>query len=240
VPILPHALSTPVARALAATREALLPASCLLCGGDGARPVLCPGCQGDLPLLPSAHCPRCAEPTPYGEHCGRCLHAPLHFDRAFALFLYDFPLDRLIHALKYGHRLGVAAWFGAGLAEAIAPAAGFLVVPMPLHPQRLKERGFNQAGEIARPLARRLGLSCASEALLRTRDTAAQASLPLAKRTGNVRGAFECRQDFSGRSILLVDDVMTTGATLDEAARSLKLHGATTVWAAVVARAAKP
>lgn len=236
MPILPHALSTPVARALAATREALLPASCLLCGGDGARPVLCPGCQGDLPLLPSAHCPRCAEPTPYGEHCGRCLHAPLHFDRAFALFLYDFPLDRLIHALKYGHRLGVAAWFGAGLAEAIAPAAGFLVVPMPLHPQRLKERGFNQAGEIARPLARRLGLSCASEALLRTRDTAAQASLPLAKRTGNVRGAFECRQDFSGRSILLVDDVMTTGATVAEASRALLRAGAAAVHVWVLAR----
>lgn len=237
--ILPQALPAPLARAADALATALFPASCLLCGGDGARPVLCPGCQADLPSLPTARCPRCAEPTTHGEHCGRCLHTPPHFDATCALYPYEFPADRLIHALKYGHQLGLAAWFGKELAARLPAVGEALVVALPLHPRRLSGRGFNQAGEIARALARQRGLEWTPDTLLRTRDTEAQAGLPLKGRAANVRGAFECRRDLGGRPLVLVDDVMTSGATLDEAARVLKLHGAGSVMAAVVARAGR-
>lgn len=238
--ILPHAPSTALRSMLRRVAGAFLPASCLLCGGDGGDPILCPGCLDELAPLSSNCCPRCAEPTTHGEHCGRCLHTPPHFDRGFALYRYEFPLDRLVHALKYGHHLGIAAWFGDCLAAHLPAEASGLVLPLPLHPRRLSERGFNQAGEIARRLARRRLLPWRPDILVRSRDTAAQAALPLKERAANVRGAFECRGELGGQTIILVDDVMTSGATLDEAARVLKIHGATEVWAVTLARAIRP
>lgn len=235
--ILPQAVKLALIRLRRLRPAALLPASCVLCGADGAAPVLCPGCAADLPLLPAARCPQCAEPTTHGERCGRCLAVPPHFDATTAIFRYDFPLDRLVHALKYGHQLGIAAWLGDCLAGAATDSPGEVVVPLPLHPARLRSRGFNQSAEIARSLAARLGRPVAYDLLQRRRDTGPQAALPLKERAANVRRAFECSRDAAGASFLLVDDVMTSGATLDEAARTLKLHGARTVGVAVVARA---
>jgi predicted amidophosphoribosyltransferase len=106
-----------------------------------------------------------------------------------------------------------------------------------LHPDRLRERGFNQSAEIARAVSRQTGIPLALASLVRTRPTPPQAALPLKERAGNVRGAFECGADLAGRRVLLVDDVMTSGATLRECARVLKLHGAATITVAVVARA---
>ena len=111
-----------------------------------------------------------------------------------------------------------------------------LIIPLPLHGERLRERGFNQALELARPIARHLRCPIATTVCQRIRHTAAQADLPWKERAKNMRGAFHCSDDLSGQRILLVDDVMTTGATLDECARTLKLHGATSVTLAVVAR----
>jgi len=219
--------------------EFLLPANCLLCGTDRSDSLLCPACAADLPALPEALCPQCGEQTTYGERCGSCLNDPPHFSSTRALFRYDFPADRLIHALKYGHQLAVARWLGERLGDLLARHPCDLVLPLPLHPERLRERGFNQSAEIARPLARALGKPLALETLLRTRATPPQADLALKDRARNVRGAFECIEEISGKCILLVDDVMTSGATLNEAARILKLHGASRVDVAVAARALK-
>lgn len=213
-----------------------LPNSCLLCGNDSSA-LLCPGCVEDLPLQDASCCPRCAEPITHGACCGHCLREPPHFDATTALYRYDFPLDRLIHALKYGGQLALAAWFGERLTTALRGRSFDLLLPMPLHPERLQTRGFNQAAEIARTIGRHLALPVALEACQRSRPTCSQAQLPLQDRRANVRGAFQCAADLSGKRILVIDDVMTSGATLSECARTLKLHGAAHVEAAVVARA---
>lgn len=216
--------------------DTALPQSCVVCGVDSPA-VLCPACDNDLPRLPSACCPQCAEPTAHGEVCGRCLKEPPHFDATQAAFRYEFPVDRLIQALKYGHQLALAAWFGRQLAARLDNTGADCLVPLPLHAARLKERGFNQSMEIARSFGTLHRLPLSPQLLVRRRPTAPQAELALDERAANVRGAFECPADLSGRRILLVDDVMTSGATLDEAARTLKLHGAARVDVAVVARA---
>ena len=216
--------------------NSLLAQDCLLCGQASDREILCRACAGDLPRLPSPRCPRCALPTAGGETCGRCLAHPPHYDRTLAAFNYGFPLDKLIQSYKYGHRLALAGYFGRELAALAPKAAADLVVPLPLHPARLRERGFNQALELARPVAAALGLPLDARTCTRIRHTPAQAGLPWQQRERNIRGAFRCAQDLSGRRILLVDDVMTTGASLDECARTLKLHGAAEVALLVVAR----
>ena len=208
---------------------------CLLCSATSTTELLCAACAADLPHLPALGCPRCALPTPNGEICGRCLnHAP-HYDAARATYRYDFPLDKLVQSFKYGHRLALGGYFGRQLATLGKPLAD-LIIPMPLHPNRLRERGFNQALELARPLRAQWGIPIDKLSCRRTRDTPAQADLPWRERAKNIRGAFHCAADLSGKRIILIDDVMTTGATLDECARTLKLHGADTVSMLVVAR----
>jgi ComF family protein len=214
----------------------LLVQDCLLCGQESGSEILCRACAGDLPRLPSPHCPVCALPTPAGECCGRCLGHPPHYDRTLAVFSYGFPLDRLIQSFKYGHRLALAAFLGGELAALAKDAAVDRVMPLPLHPARLRERGFNQALELARPVARALGKPLDARTCLRIRQTPVQAGLPWKERKQNMRGAFGCSRDLSGQRILLVDDVMTTGASLDECARTLKKHGAAEVTLLVAAR----
>jgi ComF family protein len=213
---------------------------CLLCGQGDEGEILCRRCAEDLPRLSSPRCPRCALPTALGEPCGRCLAHPPHYDRTFAAFSYGFPLDKLIQSFKYGHRLALAAYLGRELARLASSSAGEwaadLIVPLPLHPIRLRERGFNQALELARPVAAALGLSLDPHACARIRYTPAQAGLPWKKRVENIRHAFHCAHALTGRRILLIDDVMTTGASLDECARTLKRHGAAEVSLLVVAR----
>lgn len=216
--------------------EVLLPNSCLLCGLD-SEAILCPSCFGDLPRLSADRCPRCAEPTQGSEICGSCLRQPRHFDATTALYRYEFPVDQLIHVFKYEGRLALGHWFARQLAEALAGHGYDRIIPMPLHPVRLAERGFNQSGEIARTLGRLLHVPLDQGSCHRTRANLPQAGLPLGERVANVRGIFECTADLSGLRILLVDDVMTSGATLDECSRILKIHGASHIGIAVVARA---
>lgn len=218
---------------------ALLPNSCLLCAADAGQGLLCPACQRELPGLPARQCPLCGEQTTHGERCGACLKQAPHFARVHALYRYAFPVDRMIQALKYQHRLPLAAWFGQQMSSIIPADAYDRIVPLPLHPGRLSERGFNQAMEIARPISSRLGIWLDFSSLQRHRATPAQAGLPLKERHGNVRGAFECGSDLSGERILLVDDVLTSGASANECARILRLHGAVSVHVAVIARALK-
>jgi ComF family protein len=207
---------------------------CALCGGRSGPEFLCAACTAGLPALPE-RCPRCAAPSPRGAQCGSCLADPPHFDATLALWLYDFPCDRLVQALKYRAWLALAPFFAQNFASRPLPAVD-LLVPMPLHPARLAQRGFNQAAEIARSLARLTRVALALRAVRRVRNTAAQTDLPYGERAGNVRGAFACDLDLSGKSIAVVDDVMTTGATLNELARALKRAGAARVENWVIAR----
>lgn len=200
--------------------------------------MLCAACENDLPQLPTPRCPRCNEQSPHGEVCGRCQRHPPEFDALIALYPYATPLDRMVQQLKYGHRLALAAWFGERLASACTGIHVDLVMPVPLHPARLAERGFNQSQEIGRHLGRALGVAVDPHTLARLRDTPPQAGLTLRQRRRNVRNAFLCRSDLAGPRVLLIDDVVTTGTTVGECARTLRLHGASSVTVAAVARTA--
>lgn len=210
---------------------------CLLCGGTSRDGLLCPACVADLPELPQKRCPRCALPTPHGETCGRCLRRPPEHDAALAAYRYDFPLDKLVQSFKYGHRLAWGQYFGGVLGQLVEGLAVDVIVPLPLHLGRLRERGFNQAMELARPIAKQHGWRIDPTLCQRVRPTPPQADLHWRQRVKNIRGAFHCTADLTGKRVLLVDDVMTTGASLNECARTLKLHGAAHVTALAVARA---
>ncbi|MEN9481845.1 MAG: hypothetical protein RLZZ298_3240 [Pseudomonadota bacterium] len=232
-------LPQPLQLALKQLQTKLLPGSCLLCGADSANQLLCADCSNDLPPLPENRCPQCSEQTTHGERCGACLKDPPAFERTIAGFRYEFPVDRIIHAFKYGHQLAVTNWAAQIITRQLNNNSYDLLIPMPLHPDRLRQRGFNQSAEIARRIAHQTGQALNSESLTRCRATPPQAELPMKERTRNVRGAFECSVDLSGKRILLIDDVMTTGATLREASRVIKLHGALHIDVAVIARAYK-
>jgi len=216
-----------------------MPQDCFVCGHESGGALVCDPCRAELPRQSPA-CPVCALPTADGGCCGRCQSEPPAFDATRACFAYEFPVDRMVQALKYRHRLGVAGFFADALLALGVPAESAVLLPMPLHVQRLRERGFNQAVEIARPLARAWALPMMLAGVTRTMDAAPQASLPWQERQANVRGAFRCDESFAGRTVIVVDDVMTTGATLGELARTLKRRGAARVENLVVARTPPP
>lgn len=213
-----------------------MPAPCGVCGARAGTSPVCAPCAAELPRVAAA-CPCCALPLPAeGVPCGACQRQRPSFDASFAALAYGFPVDRLVQALKYGERLSLAGYFAALLAERPPPGGPALVLPMPLHPLRLRTRGFNQAAEIARPLARAWALPLELDGVRRVRDTAAQANLPWSRRRVNMRGAFQCDAALDGMCVVVVDDVMTTGATLEELARVLKAKGAVRVENRIVAR----
>lgn len=213
---------------------------CFLCRGASLRgEPLCPACLADLPRLPAPCCPRCAVPSPEGALCGRCLVHPPQFDATVAALTYGFPADVLVQSLKYRGELALAPLLGRLLAAALPPDASVdVALPVPLSAPRLRMRGYNQAMEIARSLpgAQRL------EPMLctRVRDTPPQSDLPWDARARNVRDAFRCTRSLAGLSVGVIDDVMTTGATLDAVAAALKRAGAARVTNWVVARTLPP
>jgi ComF family protein len=215
--------------------RALLPQDCVLCAAPSGDGLFCAGCERDLPVLGEA-CPQCAGPAAGGAVCGACLSDPPSFDTTVAVWRYEFPIDRLVLALKYGGRLALAGTFGDALAARAAGRRVDTLVPMPLAPARLRERGFNQAMEIARRCARDTAIRVDAALAVRVRDTPPQTDLPRDARTANVRGAFACADAVAGMAVAIVDDVMTTGASLEELARTLKRAGAARVENWVVAR----
>jgi ComF family protein len=214
-----------------------LPHHCALCGASTSNRLLCTDCDADLPHYRAPACPICALPTASGQVCGACLQRHPAFDRTLAAFSYHFPVDRLLHAFKYSGDLALADVLAKPLAQRAADhPKPDLLIPMPLHPGRLRERGFNQSLEIAKLISRWLDIPLAADACRRTRDTPPQAGLKWKERRRNVRGAFACDLDLSGGKIAILDDVITTGATLNEICRILKARGASEVSAWVVAR----
>lgn len=221
------------------------PPVCLVCGRDGeAGRDLCAGCAADLRR--NAHsCARCAEPLPDSAPaeslCGRCQREPPAFDLCRAPYLYAPPLDRLLTGLKFSARLAHSRLLATLLGDALRSTGADppdLLVPVPLHAARLRERGFNQAMEIARPVARSLGIPLDTGVLARTRASAPQSGLERSLRRANVRGVFAVARNPGVRSVAVIDDVLTTGHTASEIAKVLRRAGVARVEVWVVARTA--
>ncbi|MFY9315619.1 MAG: ComF family protein [Burkholderiales bacterium] len=219
--------------------ERLFGGSCFLCRGK-ADALLCAACDADLPRISSGpdaeRCPRCALASPAGALCGRCLSQPPAYDATQAALGYEFPADVLIQALKFRGELALASFLGDLLSGCVSRAGIDCVLPVPLSRAKLRSRGYNQSLEIARRVAAVIGVRLAPDLCERSRDTASQMDLPLEERAKNVRGAFHCPGLVAGLGIAVLDDVMTTGATLDEVAGTLKRAGAARVVNWVVAR----
>jgi ComF family protein len=223
----------------------VLPPSCVLCGAPGQRPTLdlCADCDADLPRNERA-CPRCALPllqTGSLAACVACRDAR-SFDRAVAAFRYAFPVDHLVRKLKYHGELAHARVLGTLLARRILENDGSAlpdaIVPVPLHQERYRERGFNQAFELARVIGRVLALRVDDGLCRRTRATQDQTELGAAERRRNLRGAFATVTNATvPRRVAIVDDVLTTGSTVEELARVLRAHGAEKIEVWAVARA---
>ena len=210
---------------------------CVLCGSMSHDGLWCAACNETLPYLGAAHCPNCALPTLSGEICGQCLKYPPLFSAAIAVFGYSFPLDKLIHAMKYGEQLALAEAFSEKLVLGIDKSdLPDCIIPMPLHPVKLRERGFNQSLLIAAQAAYKLDIELLPGACRRVRDTPPQSALPWKERKRNVHNAFGCDANLSGMHVALVDDVLTTGASLNALAVAVQKQGASKISAWVVAR----
>jgi ComF family protein len=211
---------------------------CLLCGESGVDDRdLCRACAEALPWNRSA-CLRCALPLHAPGTCGACLQRPPPLAETHAVFVYGFPLDRLVPRFKFHNDLAAGRLLSELMLESVSglprPSA---LVPVPLHEARLRQRGYDQALELAKPLARALQVPLLSEALVRTRATAPQSELDAGARRRNLRRAFEIRAGAAlPDHVALVDDVMTTGATLEAAAKTLRRAGVARVDAWVCAR----
>ena len=225
--------------------DSIMPLRCVFCGtrcyrGEG---TVCIGCRADLPRNRHA-CERCAEPVvvelPRGVHCAACQASPPPFEVTVAPLRYEFPVDAGIKALKFGRRLYYAPAFGDLLIEELQryslPVDALL--PVPLHWRRQAFRGFNQAAEICRPVARHY---CAPilTGVVRHRATPFQSGLPASERSKNLRSAFVVKRKLNEQHILIVDDVVTSGATAHHLAQALLDSGAAKVNVLAVARASR-
>ena len=234
----------------------LLPSACALCGA-GCDGVVCAPCRDHFCLPVTNRCVRCANPLPNAgtapadsslhgtagnDSCATCLAYPPAYDATISAVDYAPPLDHLVLQLKFSARLPLAPWFAELLRDAILARPGLplpdLLCPVPLGPSRLVERGFNQALEIARPLAGALGVALHPRLAARRVDTRAQSGVSPHERAENIRGAFaiEDPELVDGRHVGIVDDVMTSGSTLEELAATFKRFGAARVTSLVFAR----
>jgi ComF family protein len=218
--------------------DRLLPARCALCA-DSCTQVVCAPCEGDLVRVVDQSCPRCKLPSSNSEVCGRCLRYPPKWERLSATFMYEFPLDRLIVGAKHGRYWGTFDW-AAKLVGAWPFVANSTLIPVPASPERLVERGYNQATLLAKSLAKRFDVRVDNDAIVRIRETGSQANRNWVERRKNVKHAFAATRSLAAESVVLVDDVLTTGATLNECARAAIDAGATRVDALVIARANPP
>ncbi len=226
---------------LVSVLRCLYPPTCLLCGATGHEGLdLCSGCGRDLPHNANP-CRRCALPLPAGAGagalCGRCQIEPPVFERCHGALRYEGAVRHLVGRLKFDGKLAhgrlLCRLLGDYL-EASGAQMPELLLPVPLHPRRLRQRGFNQALELARPLGRRFDIPVDAHTCQRIRATRPQAELELAERRGNLRGAFALQGALGVRHVAIVDDVVTTGTTVSALAGALLRQGVTRVevWAA--------
>lgn len=221
--------------------EFLLPQSCLLCASQARSLGICDHCLRDMPWHLDNLCPQCALPSPGNQLCGQCLQSPPAFDSTRCLFQYQFPFSVVLQQYKYGQLLPLARTMGHLLANHVKhlPPPD-CIIPMPLHPQRIKERSFNQSVEIAKVISKQLLITANLHACKRIKPTPPQANLPYKQRIKNMKGAFECAADLQGKHVVLLDDVMTTGASLNALAKTVKDAGASHVECWVIARTISP
>lgn len=240
-----------VRKAAGAALDMLLPPRCIACGAVVDAPgALCPGCWRAVVFLQAPHCACCGLPFDYDvgpdARCGACLRAPPAFDRARAAIAYDDASRSLVLGFKHGDETHAARAFGGWLARAAGPLAvgADMIVPVPLYRWRLWRRRYNQAALLAHALGRQVGVPVVPDLLIRHRATPSQGGLGRSGRQRNVRGAFAVRSAGAGRirgaRVILVDDVLTTGATVAECARVLRRQGAATVDVVTLARVLRP
>ena len=224
-----------------ATAQALLdlvyPPRCVACQGPGG--LFCSACQESIEFIQPPICPLCGQSTTTGQLCRSCRSKPLQIDGIRAVGYLEGGLRTAIHRFKYSNLRPLAAPLAKLAMEYLnhhRPPVQALV-PVPLHAGRLRERGYNQAALLARQMGDATGLPVVDGALLRVKSTVPQVGLSADRRRHNVEGAFQCGgAGLKGKSVLLVDDVCTTGATLEACSIALRHAGAERVWALVLAR----
>lgn len=225
-------------RGWAAAVAAIFPARCLACGRRGV--AFCAACWTALPRLRPPFCPRCSRPERTGARCYDCQRASPALAAVRAACAYGGLVGLAVRRLKYSRERYLVDPLAALLEECLTarPLAVDALVPVPLDQARSRDRGYNQAALLAAPVAAALGVPIAPSWLRRSRPTRPQVGLNARERRANVRGAFECPvpEAVAGRRVLVVDDVMTTGATLEACAEALMTAGASGVWGLVVAR----
>lgn len=218
--------------------QALRPAgTCVLCGAETARRLaVCAACRRDLPRIGEA-CLSCGVPLPKGGRCPACQVRPPPYERTYAPLLYASPARELVLRFKFEARLSLSRLFAELVCERVTGGGEplpELLLPVPLHRRRLRQRGFNQAVELGRLISGRLGLRARTDLLCRARDTHPQSRAGGAReRRANVRGAFRLDGELDARHVAILDDVITTGSTVLELARIIRSAGArrVDVWA---------
>lgn len=238
-------MSTPTRR-LARQSWLSMPRPCLLCGSWDRR-SLCQQCLARFGSIRNTVCPSCALPCVSGLICGTCLRDPPPYARCIAAVVYEFPWDRLLSRFKFNDQPELAGLLADLMAEAIdkaGAAAVDCVLPVPLSQARLAERGYNQAWELARRLATRMGLPAHTGVLLRLRDTPHQVGLGRRERARNLRDSMWVESSAAaglvGRRVALVDDVLTTGVTAAAASQALLRAGVASVQLWALARTPAP
>lgn len=223
--------------------DVLFPPRCAGCGALGE--ILCSRCVAQFRPITAPYCQRCGQPLSSGRLCGPCARGRFtHLDVARAAAVYAPPLRRIIHAFKYWGHTRLAHPLAEYMAGRVRQDALHVdvIIPVPLHPRRKRQRGYNQAELLARRLGRAFRLPVQAEVLERVRPTLPQVTLSLRERMENVKGAFRCvdRARVAEKRVLLIDDVMTTGSTLEACAAALKEAGARRVWGYTLARPVSP
>lgn len=221
--------------------QTALPQRCVLCDAANAKAQICAACDAELPYASSTRCLVCAIPLPQAEICGECLKIPPAFDSAQAVFDYAYPVDALLAAYKFSGQLSLANLFAQKIVTRLdCQTLPDIIVPMPLHPARLRQRGFNQALEIGRVVGRTLCIPMDDISARRLRPTPAQVGLTREMRLKNMRNAFSCETLPPGQRVAIIDDVMTSGATVNSLSQVLRQAGAADIQVWLVARTRLP
>jgi ComF family protein len=215
----------------------LMPIPCRLCGAMTQKQAICQPCLDNFPSLGDV-CPRCATPITGAHLCGHCLNQSPEQDLSFSLFPYLDPIKYLIADLKYHDKIFLSAFFADLMAQKLKHRSlPSLLIPIPLHPNRIRQRGYNQSFELAKALSVCLGIPTSNEYLIKIINTQSQAAIPFKARKKNIQHAFKCIQNHVPTHIAIIDDVLTTGHTASAAAKQLRKIGATTIEIWTIARA---